>query len=95
MADVQFQVTRVDVARVDIAPRISQIGVGEELQLMSQSADRLGATLPGRVVTWNSSHPDVATVGPLGLLRGLKAGTTRISATIGTGDRRSTSACSR
>ncbi|MBP9200557.1 MAG: Ig-like domain-containing protein [Gemmatimonadales bacterium] len=85
VADVQFQVTRVDVARVDIAPRISQIGVGEELQLMSQSADRLGATLPGRVVTWNSSHPDVATVGPLGLLRGLKAGTTRISATIGGG----------
>ncbi len=85
VADVGFQVTRVDVAKVALAPRITQVGVGEEVQLVANAADRLGSTLAGRVVAWTSSDPGVATVSPTGLLRGVQPGAARISAAIGGG----------
>jgi serine/threonine-protein kinase len=85
VAEATYQVTRVDVASVRILPRASVLGVGEEMRLQAQATDRLGSSLPGRVVTWASSHTEVAVVEPDGRLCGIGPGTARISASIGAG----------
>ena len=77
--------TRVDVASVRILPRVPVLGVGEQLRLQAQATDRLGSSLPGRLVTWASSHAEVAVVESDGRLRGIGPGTARISASIGAG----------
>jgi alpha-amylase len=43
--------------------------------------DAIGNTLTGRVVTWNSSNPAVASVDANGLVQALAAGQTQITAT--------------
>jgi uncharacterized protein YjdB len=83
--EIGYQVTRVDVAQVRIGPRLASLGAGEEVRLEAEATDRLGTILKGRIVTWASSHPDVAAVGPDGVLRGVTPGMVRISATIGAG----------
>ena len=85
MVEVTLQSTRVDVAQVGISPRPSTLGAGEEIALKAEATDRLGSVLQGRIVTWTSSHPDIASIGPDGVLRGIAAGTVRISATVGAG----------
>ncbi len=84
-AEVQYQVTRVDVATVRILPRISALSVGEEVRLETHALDRLGTNLPGRVVTWHSSDSKVVAISADGLIRGTGVGTARISAAIGAG----------
>jgi uncharacterized protein YjdB len=84
-AEVSFQVSRVDVAQVRITPGIASLGAGEAVRLEAQAIDRLGMSLRGRIVTWSSSQPEVAAVGPDGVLRGLRPGTVRVSAAIGGG----------
>ncbi len=85
VAEATYLITRVDVASVRILPQISVLGVGEELRLQTQAADRLGSSLPGRLVTWASSHAEVAVVESDGRLRGIGPGSARISASIGAG----------
>ncbi len=83
--EVTYQVTRVEVAAARILPRISAVSVGEEVRLQAIAADRLGSTLPGRVVSWQSSNPEVAVVEADGTVRGVAIGAVRISAGIGAG----------
>jgi len=85
VAEVQYQVTRVDVATVRILPRITALSVGEEARLETQASDRLGAILSGRVMSWSSSDAKVVAVSPDGTIRGIGPGTARISAAIGAG----------
>jgi uncharacterized protein YjdB len=85
MAEVQYQVTRVDVAAVRILPKIGALSVGEEVRLETQASDRLGTSLPGRVVTWHSSNTQVVVVSADGVIRGVGPGSVRISAAIGAG----------
>lgn len=83
--EVQYQVTRVDVAGVRILPKITALSVGEEVRLESQASDRLGTNLLGRVVTWHSSDVKVVAVSADGAIRGVGAGRARITAAIGAG----------
>jgi serine/threonine-protein kinase len=85
VAEVTFQVTRVDVATVKITPRVAQVAVGEEVRLEAQAVDRLGARLEGRIVSWQSTNPAVATVAPDGTVCGIGPGTVRITAAVGGG----------
>jgi len=85
VAQAAYQITRVDVASIRILPHVSVLGVGEELRLQAQATDRLGSSLPGRLVTWTSSTADVAVVESDGRLRGIGPGSARISASIGAG----------
>ncbi len=85
VAEASYQITRVDVAAVRILPRVSVLGVGEEITLLVQATDQLGSSLPGRLVTWASSHVEVAVVESDGTLRGIGPGSARISASIGAG----------
>jgi serine/threonine-protein kinase len=84
-AEVEYLVTRVDVASVRILPRTTALGVGEEARLETQACDRLGAVLQGRVVTWHSSDTKVVAVSPDGTVRGVGPGMARVSAAIGAG----------
>ena len=51
------------------------------LQLVATPKDAAGAALSGRLLVWTSTDPAVASVSATGLVTGIKAGTTKISAT--------------
>ncbi len=85
VAEVSFLVTRVDVADMRITSRVTTVGAGERVRLVAQATDRLGSVLTGRIITWVSSHPEIATVAPDGTVCGISPGTARITASIGAG----------
>lgn len=78
---VTLTVSSVAVASVTVAPTTATVKVGAELTLTGQAFDAGAAPLPNRVFAWSSSSPAVATVSPLGVVRGLVAGTTTITGT--------------
>lgn len=71
----------VAVASVTVAPAQSPLVVGDAVQLAATTRDVGGATLTGRVVTWSSGTPSVATVSQAGLVTAVAAGTSTITAT--------------
>jgi alpha-tubulin suppressor-like RCC1 family protein len=78
---VTLTVSNVAVSSVAVAPTTAALKVGAELTLTGQAFDAGAAPLPNRVFAWSSSSPAVATVSPLGVVRGLTAGTTTITGT--------------
>src|SRR6266851_2879166 len=74
-------VSNVPVASVTVSPAPAGLLVGATLQLSAVTKDAAGATLSGRVVTWSSSAPAVATVSASGLVTGVAAGSATITAT--------------
>jgi uncharacterized protein YjdB len=56
--------------------------VGETLQLSAILTDARGNPLTGRVVTWSSSAPGMATVSGTGLVSGAAFGATNVTATV-------------
>jgi uncharacterized protein YjdB len=74
-------VTIAPVAAVTISPASPSIRVGGTVQLTATTKDSAGNVLTGRVVTWASSAPAVGTVSASGLVSGVAAGTTTITAT--------------
>jgi uncharacterized protein YjdB len=58
-----------------------QVRVGGQHTMGVTLKDAIGNTLTGRVVTWNSSNPAVASVDANGLVQALAAGQTQITAT--------------
>ncbi len=74
-------VTVIPVAAVAVWPPSSSIPVGLTLQLTATPKDRAGNPLQGRLVTWASSTPSVATVSPEGLATGVTQGSATIIAT--------------
>ena len=74
-------VVPVPVATVTVAPATNNVAIGETKQLSATLKDASGNTLTGRVVTWTSSQASVATVTTAGVVTGVSAGTTVISAT--------------
>jgi len=74
-------VTAVPVASVAVSPATASVVVGQTVQLAATPKDASGNALAGRVVTWASSAPAVATVDGSGLVTGLVAGPVTITAT--------------
>src|SRR6476661_8777284 len=71
------------VASVDVSGPTSDVAVGGTLQLTATALDAKGTALAGRPVTWTSVSPTIATVNAAGLVTGVAAGSTAITATIG------------
>src|SRR5947208_16645739 len=74
-------VSTVPVATVTVAPPSAGLNTGQTVQLSAATRDSLGNGLAGRVVTWGSSAPSVATVTSAGLVTGVAAGTATMTAT--------------
>jgi uncharacterized protein YjdB len=75
--------TSVPVASVTVSPASAGVVVGATVQLTATLKDALGNPLSGRVVTWASSAPSVASVSGTGLVTGLVVGTATVTATSG------------
>ncbi|SRR6266851_3888842 len=73
-------VNGVPVASVTVSPATASIMVGQTVQLGATPKDANGNVLTGRVVTWTSNNPGVATVNGTGLVTALAAGTAIITA---------------
>lgn len=69
------------VASVRVTPSERVIKVGQTFQFQAQPLDAGGNPLSGRVVTWSSADPTVATVDNTGLVTGVAVGPTTITAT--------------
>src|SRR5439155_88574 len=69
------------VASVTVAPASASVGVSGTVQLAATMKDAAGNVLTGRVVTWTSGTPTVATVSATGLVTGVSAGTATVTAT--------------
>ena len=74
-------VVPVPVATVTVSPATSSVAIGQTTQLSVLLQDASGNTLSGRVVSWTSNQPAIATVTSTGLVTGVSAGTAAISAT--------------
>src|SRR5439155_1438945 len=71
----------VPVASVGVAPGSATMQAGQTVQLAATPKDVNGNPLSGRVVTWASSTPAVATVDASGLVTSVAAGSATITAT--------------
>jgi len=69
------------VASVSVSPASSALLVGATVQLSATTRDANNNVLTGRVVTWASANPGIASVSSTGLVTGVGAGSTTITAT--------------
>jgi uncharacterized protein YjdB len=69
------------VAYVGVTPTPSTIAVNGTVQLSAQLRDASGNILTGRTIAWSSANSGIARVSVSGLVTGVSAGTTTISAT--------------
>ncbi len=69
------------VATVTVSPSTMALLVGATATASAETKDASGNVLPGRVVTWSSSAPAVASVSAQGLVTALGAGAATITAT--------------
>lgn len=67
---------------ITISPSPFGIAEGQSVQLSATVLDQFGEPMTGQTVTWSSSSPSVATVDTDGLVSGVAAGTTTISASV-------------
>ena len=70
------------VALVEVSPSIANVTVGQAAQLVAIPRSANGQQLAGRVVTWSSGTPGVASVSSLGIVTGIVPGTAVIIATV-------------
>jgi uncharacterized protein YjdB len=80
-SSVTITVTVVPVASVTVTPATPGIRVGGTVQLTATPRDGAGAPLTGRLITWTSSAPGVASVNGSGLVTGVLAGSATLTAT--------------
>ncbi len=69
------------VASVAVAPATASVPVGQTVSLTATPKDSAGSALIGRLVTWASNAPAVATVDGNGVVTGMVAGPATITAT--------------
>lgn len=79
----EITVTRVGAARVEVRRLAPVTHVGAVTELAAQVTDNFGHELRDRVVRWESSNPEVASVLPIGELHALSPGPVEISAICG------------
>src|SRR6266540_2745957 len=68
------------VASVTVSPTTASVSVGQAVQLAATPKDSIGNALSGRVMTWVSNAPAVATVNGSGLVTGVAAGAATVTA---------------
>lgn len=73
-------VTLNPVATVTVAPASTTLGVGTDAPLSATLRDAGGLVLTNRLISWNSSNVQVATVSSTGVVTALAPGTAVISA---------------
>src|SRR6266853_896656 len=74
-------VSSVPVASIAVSPSSAAVPAGQTVQLTATPKDASGNPLVGRTVTWTSSNTSVGTVSASGLVTGVVAGSTTITAT--------------
>ena len=74
-------VTPIPVASVTVSPATANVTAGSTQQLTAEAHDAGGALLAGRGITWQSEHPEIATVSPSGLVTAVTPGSATITAT--------------
>jgi len=67
-------VTVPPVASVTLAPPAASVAAGQTVLLTATTKDAGGAVLTGRVISWESSDPSLATVSASGVVIGVGAG---------------------
>ncbi len=69
-------------AQVSITTQITELFVGQSLQLSASALDASGAELAAGDPTWSSANPAVAQVSETGMLMAMSPGTATLRATI-------------
>jgi trimeric autotransporter adhesin len=81
-ATATITVSQIPVASITITPNNPTVSVGQSTQLTAVTKDSAGTVLPGRVVRWKSQNAATASIDSIsGLLAGVAAGSTSITAT--------------
>lgn len=71
------------VASVRVTPAVPQVlRIGSSVQLAAQALDNNNQPIAGKVATWLSSNPTIASVSSTGRVTGVAVGTTTITADI-------------
>jgi uncharacterized protein YjdB len=68
------------IATISLSPTSVSVTAGSAAQLSATARDAQGNILAGRVITWTSSNPAIATVSPTGAIVAIAAGTATITA---------------
>jgi len=79
--NVTVTCTQPSIASVVVSPASAAVPVGQTLQLTGTPEDANGNPLSGRTISWSSGNGAVATVNGNGLVTGVAAGATMITAT--------------
>lgn len=66
---------------VSVQPSAASVEEGSNIQLTATAFNSLGEELPGKSFAWVSSNPEFATVNQSGIVSGIAAGNTTITAT--------------
>lgn len=74
-------IAQAPVATVSVSPGSATLTVGQSTQLTATTRDASGSVLTGRVITWSSANPAVATVSASGFVIAVGAGSANITAT--------------
>ncbi|MEO6526130.1 MAG: Ig-like domain-containing protein [Gemmatimonadaceae bacterium] len=70
----------VAVSAVVVTPSSASVAIGGSVALSASVRDATGSALSGRVVTWTTSNPTIASVAPNGLVTGVGAGSATVTA---------------
>ena len=73
-------IAQAPVASVSVTPGAATLTVGQTTQLAATTRDASGNVLTGRVITWSSANPAVASVSASGFVTAIGAGTATINA---------------
>jgi uncharacterized protein YjdB len=83
MADTAAITSRQVVASVAVAPGSGEVDAGSTLRFEAKARDRRGVDVAGTSFVWTSSNTAVATVDNSGAVKGIAAGSAKITATAG------------
>jgi uncharacterized protein YjdB len=76
-----ISVTPVSVSSVEVLPPTARVAIGDSLRLAAIPKDASNAPLPGRAMSWSSSHTSIARVTAAGLVTAVAAGVAYIVVT--------------
>lgn len=71
------------VDRLELNPGAQTLVIGQKQQFIATPSTNSGKIVDGKVATWSSSTPAVATVDANGIVTGVAGGTSTITATVG------------